>query len=134
MSCTGECKVPKNLTSASKKPPHAADDDDIWASDDEIDTYADLQRAHVTQGYIDGITQAQEAGLQKGFDEGFPHGAALGCRVGRVLALLHGKPEFDQAKKELNVGSVLSKDHFDASLNQDSHALVEKWEAFVRPA
>ncbi|QWU89051.1 hypothetical protein CA3LBN_003374 [Candidozyma haemuli] len=75
MSCTGECKVPKNLK--SKKPSHATDDDDIWGSDDDIDTYADLQRAHVTQGYIDGITQAQEEGLQKGFDEGFPHGAAL---------------------------------------------------------
>lgn len=130
MSCTGECKVPKNLK--LKKPLHATDDDDIWGSDDDIDTYADLQRAHVTQGYIDGITQAQEEGLQKGFDEGFPHGAALGSRVGRVLALLYGKPEFDQAKKELNVASVLSKDHFDDSLNQTSHSLVEKWEAFVQ--
>lgn len=127
MSCTGECKVPKNLK--RKKSLLSADDDDIWASDDDIDTYADLQRAHVTQGYIDGITQAKEAGLQKGFDEGFPHGATLGCRVGRILALLHGRPEFDQAKKELNVASVLSKDHFDDSLNQEHHSLVEKWEA-----
>lgn len=131
MSCTGECKVPKKLTLAARNNANSADDADVWASDDEIDAYADLHRAHVTQGYIDGIAQAQEASLQNGFDEGFPNGASLGCRVGRVLALLHGFPEFEEAKNELNVTSVLSKDHFDESLTQKSHALVEKWEALA---
>lgn len=132
MSCTGDSKVPKTLTLSAQRAAATDDDDAIWASDDEIDTYADLHRAHVTQGYIDGITQAQEAGLQKGFDEGFPYGAALGCRVGRILAKLYGTPEFDEAKKELNVSSVLSKDHFDESLNQQGHFLVERWEAFIQ--
>lgn len=126
MPCTGECQGPRVQEVQHSDPGH---EDDIWASDDdEVSAHADLKRAHVSQGYLDGITHAQELGLQKGFDDGYPAGASLGIRVGRILARLHGTPEFDRAKGELNITKVLDKQYFDESLETKQHALVEKWE------
>lgn len=103
---------------------------DVWASDDEnVSEYADVQRAHINQGYLDGLTHTQELELQKGFDTAYPEGAALGIRVGRILARLHGSLEFAQAKAELNITKVLDTKHYDLELQMEgAHPVVLKWE------
>lgn len=124
MVCTGECKGPER-----RRTEPDVDDADVWGSDDEVSAYADLQRAHMNQGYLDGLTHAQELGLQAGFDAGFPQGAALGIRVGRVLARLHGTPQFAEAKTALNITQVLEKTYFDSQLDAvGTHRLVAEWE------
>lgn len=130
MPCTGQCT---SKTKTSKKPENSDfnDNDDIWASDDEkVSAYADRQRAQVNQGYLDGLTAAQELGLQNGFDSGYPEGATLGIRVGKVLAKLHGTALFDQAKRELNITKVLDSKYYDSHLDVKApdHQLVETWE------
>lgn len=131
MSCSGQCKVPKTPIISKPASSLVEDQDDVWGSDEDVPVHADLQRAHVTQGYLDGLVQAQEAGLQKGFDDGFPQGAALGIRVGQILASLHGTPHFDTAKKDLNIVKVLDVKYFDENLNQTAHELVDRWEGFL---
>lgn len=126
MVCTGECKAPPKPTKL------ADDDDDVWGSDDEVSAYADLQRAHVNQGYLDGLTHAQEAGLQKGFDAGYPYGAELGLRVGRILARVHGSELFEEAMRALHITKVLDKSYFDGQLDMaGTHRLVSEWEQRV---
>lgn len=126
MSCNGKCK---------KRPEKTADTDDtdVWASDDEhVSPYADIQRAHVNQGYLDGITVTQELELQKGFDDAYPEGAQLGLRVGRILARLHGKAEFAQAKEELGISKVLDQKHFNEKLHMtEDHGVVRRWEQWL---
>lgn len=128
MVCNGGCKNPER-----KVQPESGDDAEIWASDDEhVSVYADLQRAHVNQGYLDGLTRTQELELQKGFDTAYPEGAALGVRVGRILARLHGKPEFAQAKDELAITRVLDTKHYDLELKMaGEHPVVAEWERRV---
>lgn len=133
MPCTGNCK--------SKPRPQKAEtsnldgDDDVWASDDEsVSAYADRRRAQINQGYLDGVTSAQELGLQEGFDEGYPEGAKLGIRVGRILARLYGSEFFEQAKRELNITKVLDRKYYNEQLdaNEPDHQLVEYWEQKVK--
>lgn len=133
MPCTGNCK--------SKPRPEKAEissldgDDDVWASDDEsVSAYADRRRAQINQGYLDGVTSAQELGLQEGFDEGYPEGAKLGIRVGRILAGLYGSEFFEQAKRELNITKVLDRKYYNEKLdaNEPDHQLVEYWEQKVK--
>lgn len=134
MSCNGECKLPRDIgkpKSKAVKKHENSDGDDVWASDEDIPIHADLQRAHVTQGYLDGLVQAQEKGLQEGFDSGYPDGAELGIRVGRILAILHGTPDFITAKSELNIVKVLDKRWFDENLNKIKCDLVERWEHHI---
>lgn len=126
MACTGKCKSEENLIKINEDV-----DGDVWASDDEnVNDYADRQRAQVNQGYLDGITNAQELGLQNGFDEGYPKGAELGIRVGRVLATLYGTDKFEEAKKELNISKVLDRQHYNDQLDLEEadHPLVVFWE------
>lgn len=128
MSCAGNCHCKKNNIPSDE---NLSLKDDIWGSDEEsISTYADLQRAHANQGYLDGITKAQELGLQDGFDKGFPEGAALGIRVGKILARLHGSPRFNEAQKALNITQVLDKKYFDNQLDLQGshHELIAQWE------
>lgn len=129
MPCTGECK-------SKAKPGETADmadldGDEVWASDEEgVSVYADRQRAQVSQGYLDGITSAQELGLQYGFDKGYPEGANLGIRVGRILATLYGTDQFETAKRELNIIKVLDRKYYDDLLDvkESDHPLVVHWE------
>lgn len=131
MPCTGECKRPAPPRGSSP----VSDDGDVWGSDEEsIATHADLKRTHMNQGYLDGVTQAQEQGLQQGFDRAYPEGAELGRRVGRILAYFHDSPHREQAVAELNITKVLSKQYFDDSLETLSHLLVDKWESRVTRA
>ncbi|KAM9906603.1 hypothetical protein OXX69_006726 [Metschnikowia pulcherrima] len=128
MSCVGQCHCKGQKENQSEI---LSMKDEVWGSDDEnISTYADLQRAHINQGYLDGITKAQESGLQEGFDQAFPSGAALGIRVGRILAKLHGSVSFSEAQKALNITKVLDKKYFDdqLELKDSQHPLLEKWE------
>lgn len=129
MPCTGNCKSKPRLQKAEK--PSIESDDDVWASDDEsVSAFADRRRAQLNQGYLDGLTSAQEARLQKGFDEGYPEGAKLAIRVGRILAGLHGSEYFEQAKRELNIAKVLDRKYYNEQLdaNEPDHALVAYWE------
>ncbi|OBA21232.1 hypothetical protein METBIDRAFT_27045, partial [Metschnikowia bicuspidata var. bicuspidata NRRL YB-4993] len=128
--CTGKChcKAKKSEKTSDKDLQLT---DDVWGSDEEsISIHADLQRAHVNQGYLDGITKAQELGLQDGFDKGFPTGASLGIRVGKVLATLHGKSQFKEAQGALNITQVLDKKYFDnqLDLHNSQHLLLQRWE------
>lgn len=124
MPCTGDChtKRTKSVTIPA--------DDNVWGSDEEsIIPYADLQRAHASQGYLDGVVQAQELSLQEGFDNGYPKGALLGLRVGRILAKLHGTERFEDAVSALNIKRVLDKEHFDDQLDiKANHNLITTWE------
>lgn len=49
-----------------------------------------LQRTHYTQGYRAGISDGKDDPViaQRGFDDGFPVGAALALRAGWILAVL----------------------------------------------
>lgn len=131
MGCSSQCKkIPANVTMNVQSQP-SEDSDDIWGSDeDAVSPYADLKRAHINYGYLDGITQAQETGLQQGFDDGYPKGAELGMLVGEVLAKCHGTTLFDQAKSDLNITKVLDKQYFDDQLDlfEESHVLIKKWQ------
>lgn len=128
MACTGQCKKSRE----ERKVPDE-DIEDVWGSDEEnISTHADLKRAHVNSGYLDGLTQAQESSLQAGFDNGFPTGADLGKRVGRILALALGSPDLARARTELNIAKVLDQKFFSDELEAQSHPLIEEWEASMR--
>lgn len=129
MSCNGACHPHPE----GKVQPKPADDADVWASDDEhVSVYADLKRAHVNQGYLDGLTHTQELELQKGFDAAYPEGADLGMRVGRVLARLHGTPDFVHAKSDLSIARVLDTKHYDLELKMEGeHPVVAEWERRV---
>lgn len=133
MPCTGQCTSKSEVLSTFPKTDFT-DNDDVWASDDEnVSEHADRQRAQVNQGYLDGLTAAQELGLQSGFDSGYPEGAALGIRVGKILARLHGTDRFQQAKRELNITKVLDTQYYDKDLDvKEQHALVLSWEAQVK--
>ncbi|GEQ72670.1 hypothetical protein JCM33374_g6357 [Metschnikowia sp. JCM 33374] len=130
MSCSGECHCKIQAKNDTANETNSMKDD-VWGSDEEnISAYADLQRAHVNQGYLDGITRAQESGLQDGFDKGFPQGGGLGMRVGKILAKLHGTSRFDEAKQALKITQVLDKKYFDNQLDLQSsqHSLITHWE------
>lgn len=129
MPCTGSCKSKPRPLKADI--PSVDGDDDVWASDDEsVSAVADRRRAQLNQGYLDGLTSAQEVGLQNGFDEGYPEGAKLAIRVGRILARLHGSEDFEQAKRELNIAKVLDRKYYNEQLdaNKPDHKLVAYWE------
>jgi hypothetical protein len=129
-------------------------DEDIWGdSDDEIQSkdqqetpdMAKLRRTHHKQGYLDGITWAKEQHLQKGFDTGYPEGAQLALRVGKIIGTLQclsvvdddktkeAKELLQRAKKELHISKVLSWRYFneELDLSKDGHALLIDWEKLV---
>lgn len=126
MACNGACTKHRE-----RKVQPETDDADVWG-DENVSVYADLQRAHVNQGYLDGITHTQELELQKGFDRAYPEGAALGVRVGRILARLQGTDEFARAKSELAIANVLDTKHYDLELKMEGeHPVVAEWERRV---
>lgn len=133
MPCTGQCTSKAEVLSNIQRG-NFSDHDDIWASDDEnVSEHADRRRAQMNQGYLDGLTAAQELGLQSGFDSGYPEGAALAIRVGQILARLQGTDRFQQAKRELNITKVLDTQYYDKDLDvKEQHALVLLWEAQVK--
>lgn len=98
---------------------------DVWGSDDEgVSQYADVQRAHIKQGYLDGITKAQEHSLQEGFDAGYPLGASLGMEVGRLLAGSRA------SKDALNITKILDKKYFDDQLDLvEPHPVIAELKA-----
>lgn len=53
-----------------------------------LSSHAQLQAAHHTAGYRDGISAGKESSLQSGFDEGYPLGADMGRRAGRMMGIL----------------------------------------------
>ncbi|KAK7515621.1 hypothetical protein IWZ03DRAFT_313553 [Phyllosticta citriasiana] len=57
---------------------------------DEVSDIPRLRSVHVTAGYRDGIAVSKAAHVQEGFDEGFPLGAVMGLRAGRVVGVLEG--------------------------------------------
>lgn len=112
-------------------PKHEDFDDDIWG-DGEVVANADVMRSHEKQGYLDGITSAQNEGLQNGFDAAYPDGAQLGIRVGRILSACMGDEDLlKKAKEELNIRKVLQSEHFGDDLVLERHHLIEKWENIV---
>ncbi|GMG32211.1 unnamed protein product [Ambrosiozyma monospora] len=101
-----------------------------------------LQRRHAKQGYLDGLSQAKETGLQDGFDEGYPIGGKLGVAVGQLLISLKmsqisgklSQEQYDLALKELNIRNILQKKYFDNSLNikdYSKHPVISKWVGVV---
>ncbi|GME78103.1 unnamed protein product [Ambrosiozyma monospora] len=101
-----------------------------------------LQRRHAKQGYLDGLSQAKETGLQDGFDEGYPIGGRLGVAVGQLLISLKmsqisgnlSQEQYDSALRELNIQNVLQKQYFDDSLNikdYSKHPVISKWAGVV---
>lgn len=106
---------------------HGSDDDDIWGDEEPTQTPA-VQRIHTKQGYVDGLAHAQEASLQAGFDEGYGAGAQLGVAVGSILAKTWGDPAHDEARRELVITNVLSRQWFDNDLCMNEHALIQKWD------
>lgn len=140
MSCEGNCSCKGN----SEVTPSSNDrvsDDDVWADDDDEEyqmtdkSTADLRRIHTKQGYLDGLTKAQESSLQTGFDNAFPKGACLGIEVGRILSTLmcYQKPELlSAAEQELNITKVLNKQFFDNDLEPlEVHDALQKWKNIV---
>lgn len=105
---------------------HESDDDDIWGDDEPTQTPA-AKRIHTKQGYVDGLAHAQESSLQAGFDEGYGTGAGLGVAVGSILAKTWGTPAYDEARRELVITNVLSRQWFDNDLCMKKHALIQKW-------
>ncbi|QLQ82668.1 hypothetical protein HG537_0H04310 [Torulaspora globosa] len=125
--------------------------DDVWISDS--DSHDDklsndinkLRENHLKSGFLDGITQAKETNLQKGFDEGFPQGALLGSQVGQLLGLLqcldqkYGdqdeslRQDFNTIQKEVRINKVLTKGMFNEDLNLvGEHPLLAKWKPIVK--
>lgn len=105
---------------------HESDDDDIWGDGEATQTPA-VKRIHTKQGYVDGLAHAQESSLQAGFDEGYGAGAELGVAVGSILAKTWGTPAYDEARRELVITNVLSRQWFDNDLCMKEHALIQKW-------
>ncbi|KAJ3332492.1 hypothetical protein HDU76_014047 [Blyttiomyces sp. JEL0837] len=68
---------------------------DVWGSDDISDFDHDkamaernwnkMQDIHGVAGYREGLLEAKEAGLQKGFDIGYKEGILVGMRLGKAL-------------------------------------------------
>ncbi|KAK7680688.1 hypothetical protein QCA50_016256 [Cerrena zonata] len=118
MACrepNGSCGCKQNEPLVGLNDTARETDDDVWADDDEAgysmkdQSTADLKRIHTKQGYLDGLTQAQESGLQQGFDEAFPKGAQLGIEVGRLLSRIWCYKDvrtdlFEQAKQDKITG------------------------------
>lgn len=101
--------------------------DDVWADDEPTQTPA-VKRIHTKQGYVDGVALAQEASLQRGFDDGYGAGAQLGVAVGEILAQRWGTPEFERACTDLKITNVLDRRYFDDQLSLLEHPLVSQWQ------
>lgn len=142
MACgepNGSCGCKKNEPLVGLNDTARETDDDVWADDDEAEysmkdqSTADLKRTHTKQGYLDGLTQAQESGLQQGFDEAFPKGAQLGIEVGRILSRIWcykdvRKDLFEQAKQELAITKILDRKYFDNDLeSKGEHEIIARW-------
>lgn len=143
------------------------DDDDIWASDsgdentepaldqsnrgDMLSDLPTVRRQHMTDGYREGLAVGKAKVMQKGFDNGYPIGAAIALRVGKVLGCLEGilaakdlrdevkvsvKKMLEQAKLELAVSNLL-KDMNDEQIMQVrevpdlAQGVLQKWETKV---
>lgn len=109
--------------------------DDVWG-DGEVSETVELKRRQHKKGYVDGVSQGQTASLQAGFDAGYPGGADLGTRVGRILALLKAQgdeEQYKQAMKQLGISEVLKSTYFDDDLvPKDGHLLLKEWEEKVK--
>lgn len=138
MSCSGNCssssKIPIGVSITSKLNPEF--ESELWC-DAEVTSTNHLKRTHIKQGYVDGLSNAKEASLQTGFDDGYPIGAQLGIRVGSILSklALRGNIEtFETAKRELNITNMLKKSYFDENLDLpegEDHPILSKWEAIL---
>lgn len=103
--------------------------DEVWGDAEFVST-GDIERIHVKQGYVDGLSRAKEDSLQRGFDDGYPIGAQYGIRAGQVLArLAPDDPRLAEARRELNIANLLQRAYFDANLDADNHPVLAKWEA-----
>lgn len=127
--------------------------DDVWGSDSESEVLTDnnvhltqdlkkLREQHNKRGYLDGIVSSKETNLQQGFNDGFPTGAELGFKVGKLIGILqilnykYGdkdeqlKQDYKTAIQELRIGNMLSKHVFDTDyqLPEDGkHSILENW-------
>ncbi|KAG8628771.1 hypothetical protein KVT40_002636 [Elsinoe batatas] len=118
-----------------------------------------IRSIHVTNGYREGIAESKSTFVQEGFDEGYPLGAMLGFRAAWLVSFLDNftrllnKPEkqalAEEARKELQIGSILSPSYFnedgiwsytvpgpeseqDFDLVSRSHPLIGKWSSRVQ--
>ena len=57
-----------------------------------------LETEHATAGYREGVNVGKQATLQRGFDEGYTMGAAIGLQAGQILGALQGIVEALTAK------------------------------------
>ncbi|ODV91705.1 hypothetical protein CANCADRAFT_282 [Tortispora caseinolytica NRRL Y-17796] len=111
---------------------------DVWGSDEEFHDHKNLHERHYNSGYLEGVTKGKNNGLQRGFDDGYTVGSGLALKVGRIFGILQGLNNtklIEQAKIELNVNNLFSKEYFDIEkaqqLYENEHPLVEKWESIV---
>lgn len=83
-----------------------------------------LRSIHITNGYRDGLSESKPRFVQQGFDEGYALGAVLGFRSSwllRVLESILGRHHqdadsnvsLDEARRDLAVSSIFSRDYFD---------------------
>ncbi|KAL6451404.1 YAE1 Protein YAE1 [Candida maltosa Xu316] len=140
MACQGDCQCKNDGVENNYSSDNGSINDDIWEADnsENIIPNRDIIRAHHKQGYVDGMTHAKEAALQKGFDDAYTEGAKLAISVGKILANLknqstknHDSELFTQAKSELHITKVLQKKYFNDDLELEvgkSHELIAEWE------
>lgn len=142
--------------------------DDVWGTQDDSrdedhvhpsDMHR-LEAEHSTAGYREGISLGKEATLQKGFDEGYPLGAAIGLQAGHLLGMLEAIHEASRtlsndavarveqlladARADLSVDQLFSSKYWtgtgDRSYEVDTttgenpamaHPLLRKWTNLV---
>jgi hypothetical protein len=120
-----------------------------------------LEAEHSTAGYREGIALGKEATLQKGFDEGYPLGAAIGLQAGHLLGMLEAIYEATRtlpndaaaakieqllvdARADLGVDQLFSSKYWTETGNRSyevdtaagehsatSHPLIRKWTSLV---
>lgn len=114
------------LTGITTPDATSGDDDDIWASDDHRDFQSPvtsnnreallsdlptIKRQHMTDGYREGLSIGKAKVMQSGFDLGYPIGANIAMRAGKVLGCIEGilaaKNISDESK--VAVGNLLSQ-------------------------
>lgn len=97
-----------------------------------------LRRRHYNRGYLDGVTNGSETGLQNGFDYAYPIGAHLGCLVGQLVVETRFRLNIGQISRELAariyrelaIESIFDQKYYDVNLhlsNGNDHPIVAKW-------
>ncbi|KAJ1550585.1 hypothetical protein HK096_006109, partial [Nowakowskiella sp. JEL0078] len=68
---------------------------DLWEELDDLEydrkiaerNWNKLQDTHSVVGFKEGVSEAKELSLQKGFNQGFNEGALVGIEIGRLIGI-----------------------------------------------